>query len=158
MARTYGWLLFLVLLGIMNILACAQQTLTVPDDYPTIQAAIDACVDGDKVVISDGVYTGDGNRDLSLGGKAITIHSENGPGNCIIDCQGSYSYSHRGFSFGSSEGADSVVSGLTITNGYALHGGGIYCSSGPDREYLTLPCHSTPSRVPLTLISPVPSV
>jgi len=55
-ARTYGWPLFLVLLGIMNILACAQQTLAVPDDYPTTQAAIDAAQPGDTVSIAAGQY------------------------------------------------------------------------------------------------------
>ncbi len=53
------------------------------------------------------------------------ISSENGPENCIIDCQNL----GRGFFFHRSEGADSVLEGLTITNGSADEGGGIYCSS-----------------------------
>jgi hypothetical protein len=34
----------------------------VPSTYPTIQSAIDAAVDGDEIVLADGTYTGNGNR------------------------------------------------------------------------------------------------
>ncbi len=102
-------------------------TLHVPDDYPTIQAAINAAFDGDTVLVADGVYTGQGNKNLDLGGKAIAVRSENGPENCIIDCEGD----GRGFAFASNEGADSIVEGLTITNGFISQhvggGGAIYC-------------------------------
>jgi PKD repeat protein len=81
--------------------------------YPTIQAGIDAAVDGDTVLVADGAYTGDGNKNLDFKGKAITVISENGPNNTIIDCEGE----GRGFNFYSGEGQDSVVSGFTITNG-----------------------------------------
>ena len=59
-------------------------TLHVPGDYPTIQAAIDASVDGDTVLIADGTYTGEGNRDLDFGGRAITVRSAGGPEHCVI--------------------------------------------------------------------------
>ena len=51
----------------------------------TIQAGIDVAVDSDEVIVADATYTGVGNRDLYLNGKAIWLHSENGPDNCIID-------------------------------------------------------------------------
>ncbi|MHC4455863.1 MAG: outer membrane protein assembly factor BamB family protein [Planctomycetota bacterium] len=91
--------------------------------YPTIQRAINACVDGDTVIVKDGVYTGYRNMDIDFHGKAITVRSENGPEKCIIDCNGW----GRGFYFGSEEDENSVLEGFTITNGYESEGGGIYC-------------------------------
>jgi len=61
--------------------------LHVPDDFPTIQAAIDAAVNGDEVLVADGVYTGPGNRDLNFGGRLIIVRSENGAADCVIDCE-----------------------------------------------------------------------
>ena len=59
-------------------------------DYITIQEGIDAAVGGDEVVVADGTYTGDGNRDIDFMGKAITVKSENGAEDCIIDCEAGY--------------------------------------------------------------------
>jgi len=129
----------------------------VPDDFSTIQAALDGVVDGDTVIVRDGTYSGAANKNLNLGGKAIMVRSETGPENCSIDCEGD----GRGFTFHSGETSGSVVSGFTITNGnapgippfnyqcggavlctnssspaisnciitenYAYYGGGIYC-------------------------------
>ncbi len=95
--------------------------------FATIQKAIDSAYNGDTVLVADGTYTGPGNRDIDFLGKAITVRSENGPENCIIDCNGTEDYPHRGFYFHSGEDANSVLDGFTITNGYIYDGGGIYC-------------------------------
>jgi hypothetical protein len=94
-------------------------------EHPTIQAAIDAAINGDVVLVADGIYTGQGNRDLDFGGKAISVRSANGPANCIIDCQGTAAEPHQAFYFHSTEGPSSVLQGFTITNGYAPFGAGI---------------------------------
>lgn len=57
-------------------------------DFDTIQAAIDATVEGDIVEVADGVYTGPGNRDLTFPEWPITVRSANGPEFCTIDCMG----------------------------------------------------------------------
>ena len=44
-------------------------------DYMTIQAAIDAAVAGDVIVLAEAVYRGQGNCNLDTGGKAVTIRS-----------------------------------------------------------------------------------
>ena len=95
------------------------------DSFQTIQRGIDEASRGDTVLVADGTYAGAGNKNLDYYGKAITVKSENGPDNCIIDCENS----GRGFYFHSGEGADSVVSGFTIINGNKAndYGGAIYC-------------------------------
>ena len=107
----------------------------VPSQYPNIQAAIDACVNGDTVIVADGVYTGTGNKNISFGGKAITVRSASGPNACIIDCEGS----GRGFLFNSGETSASVLDGFTIRNGNAsVYGGGIQViSCSPTLNNLT---------------------
>jgi len=100
----------------------------VPTDYPTIQKAIDCSWDGGTVWVADGVYTGHGNRDIDFLGKAITVKSENGPENCIIDCQATESDLHRGLYFHKGEDAKSILDGFTITNGYESYGGAVRCA------------------------------
>jgi hypothetical protein len=117
-------------------------------DYATVQAAVNAAVNGDTIVLQPGTYTGAGNRDVNFIGKAITIRGATGePNDCIIDCQGTQTDRHRGFKFVSGEGISSILEGVTITNGYAPSeaffvpgsgtwiygpGGAILCSnSGP---------------------------
>lgn len=97
-------------------------------DYPTIQAAVDAAANGDVIELADGVFVGDGNRDIDVSGKQITVRSQGGPEACVIDCQGGPSDRHRGFYFhGYYWGGKAVLEGMTITNGYALQGGAINC-------------------------------
>ncbi|MBN1766847.1 MAG: right-handed parallel beta-helix repeat-containing protein [Sedimentisphaerales bacterium] len=79
------------------------------------------------VILADGTYSGDGNRDLDFLGKPITLRSQNGPELCIIDCQGSETEPHRGIHFHSGEDVESMVVGITITNGYEQMGGAIFC-------------------------------
>ncbi len=102
----------------------------VPADFNTIQEAIDSVWDGDIVTVSDGLYTGEGNRDISFRGYAITLRSENGPENCGIGCQGDSTHYRRAFYFRNGENQNSVLDGFTITNGYAQYeGGAIKCDN-----------------------------
>ena len=118
-------------LGLALALAGAASAATyviLPDgtgDYATIQAAIDAAAPGDVIELADGIFSGPGNRDLDFGGKALTVRSQSlDPNTCMIDGGGVA----RGFHFHSGEGADALVEGILITNGYAATGGGgIYC-------------------------------
>ncbi len=61
--------------------AAWAQPLLVPQDYPTIQEAINAAVPGDTVLVDDGCYI----ERIDFLGKAITIESVNGPDFTIID-------------------------------------------------------------------------
>ncbi len=107
------------------------KTIKVPGDAPTIQAGVDAAVDGDVVLLTAALYAGPGNRGIDFGGRAITIESvSQDPTTCVIDCQGM----DRGFVFRNGEGADSIVRGVMIRSGTASgaafpdsNGGGVMC-------------------------------
>ena len=51
----------------------------VPDDYPTIQQAVDNAAAGDTIVVRDGTY-----QENVAVNKALTIQSENGTANCVV--------------------------------------------------------------------------
>ncbi len=118
--------LSLILSSILSSGTAFGATIYVPGDYQTIQEAVDVASKGDTVLVADGTYTGEGNKNIDFKGKELTLQSENGPENCIIDCENN----GRGFYFHSGELKDSMVSGFTVTNGRAInYGGGIYCSN-----------------------------
>jgi predicted outer membrane repeat protein len=124
-----------VFIFMLLVLPCAADIIIVKDDgsgdYTTIQAAVDVAVNGDIIEIQPGIYTGDGNRDIDFKGKAITVRSAaNNPdivNATIIDCNGTQAEPHRGFYFHNNEGANSILNGLTITNGCNRRGAAIYC-------------------------------
>ncbi len=95
-------------------------TIHVPDDYGTIQAAIDASSNGDLILVEADTYT----ENIDFLGKAITVRSEDGPETTIIDGGQNGSV----VTFDSGEDNDSVIDGFTITNGNGTsgYGGGIY--------------------------------
>jgi predicted outer membrane repeat protein len=101
-------------------------------DYPTIQEAITAAVGGDTILLMDGTFSGPGNRDINYLGKAIAVRSQSdNPAACVIDCE----HAGRGFEFRSDEDPNSIIQGVTITNGEAHYpindvGGGVLCLSG----------------------------
>jgi len=118
--------------GALVVTAVGETYVVRPDgtgDFPTIQAAVDAVVDGDVIELGSGVFTGTGNRDVSYRGKAITIRSQSGAESCTIDCGGGPGpNNHRAFAFEKGEGAGSVLDAVTITNGYQMYGGGVWCN------------------------------
>jgi hypothetical protein len=101
---------------------------TQPLPKKTIQAAINASLDGDSVVLEDGSFTGPGNIDLDFAGRSLTVTSLNGPAKSIIDCKASAASQHRAFNLHSGE-TNVLLSGLTIQNGYeSSSGGGLFLS------------------------------
>jgi hypothetical protein len=100
---------FLVMVPLMWGTTVLALELRVPSEYSSIQDAIDAAVPGDDVVVvADGTYSGN-----LLVQKAITIKSENGAENCVIDCANQ----SRGVTFVGTSASGAVLSGFTITRG-----------------------------------------
>ncbi len=57
-----------------------HSTIYVPDDYPTIQQAVNASSPGYTIIVRDGVYT----ENVVVNVEHLTIKSENGYANCIV--------------------------------------------------------------------------
>ncbi|MHC4743438.1 MAG: choice-of-anchor Q domain-containing protein [Planctomycetota bacterium] len=106
----------------ITVVLHVTRSLHIPGEYAVIQDAIDAAMTGDIVLVADGVYTGDGNKNLDFAGKAITLASVNGAANCIIDCE----HDGRAFYLHSRETEKTVIDGFTICNGSASIGAGMY--------------------------------
>jgi len=116
-----------------STLPALADTIHVPADQPTIQAGIDAAVDGDLVLVTPGTYI----ENIECVGKAITLQSESGVELTVID----------GNQYGSTvtiDGGDEVqpvIDGFTIRNGTGTYddvkggefGGGIYCLGSSPR-------------------------
>ncbi len=92
--------------------------------YSTIQQAIDEAEDGDIIQLCCDYwlpFTGDGNADIAVPDKMITIISEcDDPDRCIVDCNGTEMRPHRGFVFHPASGLDSRrLRSVTIQHGYS---------------------------------------
>ena len=100
----------------------SRSSIRVPQDYPTIQEAVDASVSGDTILIADGTYTGTDNRNIFIQGIGLTVKSENGPESCVMDCE----FSGRGFMIHDTTGMPVQIHGLTVQNAYSKGSGGAF--------------------------------
>lgn len=101
---------------------------TQADPFCRIQDAIDAAPFRDTVILLDGEYKGEGNRDLHFNaeGKPRILKSSGGAANCIINCEGSPQTPRRAFLFDHGNLFQTALEGVTIKNGYDnLQGGAI---------------------------------
>jgi hypothetical protein len=100
-------------------------------EYPTIQAAVDASPDGDLIILGDGVFHGDGNRDINISQKGVILQSSSGhPEACVIDAEGTESDPHRIFEISASSVSMSLLH-LTMRGGWTAEPGGaaVLCDS-----------------------------
>jgi uncharacterized protein (TIGR03437 family) len=97
------------LLLLVSLLPLPAATINVPGDYPTIQTAIGAAVDGDTIVVAPGTYQ----ENLNFRGKAITLTSSGGPTVTVLDGRGIDSVVR----FGTKEGPKSILRGFTVQHG-----------------------------------------
>ena len=93
---------FLVLTALASV--SSARTIYVPDDYEKIQWAVDNASDGDTIIVRDGIYYEHVNVN-----KQLTLKSENGSANCIVDAR----YSGSPITLN----ADGIsIEGLTLRN------------------------------------------
>ncbi|MDD3740207.1 MAG: T9SS type A sorting domain-containing protein [Bacteroidales bacterium] len=102
-----------------------SSAIQVPQDFSTIQLAIDNSQNGDTVIISEGIYY----ENINFNGHSIFLTSmyvyNNNPTsiyNTIINGNGLNSV----VTFNSDESSSTVLNGITIENGNASNGGGIH--------------------------------
>jgi len=104
----------------------AGRELRVPEDYTTIQAAINAAQDWDTVIVAPGIYR----ENINFNGKNITVRSvapedPTTVQTTIIDGR----QLGRVVTFKSRETGAAMLAGFTIRNGSTTeNGGGILCS------------------------------
>ncbi len=91
-------------------------TYFVPDQFGSIQAAIDAVANGSEIVVRPGTYF----EHLVFLGKSIVLRSEAGPESTVLDGGGVGSV----VVFRSGEGPATRIEGFTITNGGGSPGAG----------------------------------
>jgi hypothetical protein len=125
-----------------------EKYINVPDDYQTIQEAIDSAVQGDKILVEPGTYYENINfkgKEITLASKFIIDQNEEYISNTIID-GGNKS---RVVSFYNGETNLTKLIGFTIQGGHnswdsdeiiePRNGGGILCwDSSPILEHLII--------------------
>ena len=94
---------------------------SIGNPYCSIQTAIDNAVDTDEIVVAPGTYL----EAINFIGKAIWVHSSDGPKVTIIDAT---SLGYNVVNCYSGEGPDTVLSGFVITGGDTHVGGGMFNS------------------------------
>ena len=134
--------LIAVIVALLAVSTAQADTIYVDDDncpgpgdgselgpYCSIQMAIDNAVDTDEIVVAPGFYF----ETINFLGKAIWLHSSDGPDVTVIDAEQAGSV----VTMDSGEGSDTVIEGFTIRGGtgtlfefdpgyFVLGGGGIY--------------------------------
>jgi predicted outer membrane repeat protein len=105
------------------------QDIQVPQDYATIQEAIDAATEGNSILVGPGEYP----EAIDFGTKNLVLESSDGPETTII---GRYGTEISIVTIGGGQTLDTVVRGFTIWRGYrgtpvpgnpsSLVGGGIF--------------------------------
>jgi PKD repeat protein len=89
----------------------AGNVLNVPGSYPTIQAAINASVNGDTVLVAPGTYF----ENIDFKGKLITVQSAQGPSVTTIDGSNLAPV----VNFSTNETVAAVIQGFTLQHGNA---------------------------------------
>lgn len=115
------------------------RVLHVPDNFESIQTAIDSCTGGDTIIVSPGTYL----ENVSFSDKSVTVASLFlVTGNAVYIDSTIIDGDENGqsvISIRDSQGQESRINGFTITDGLSDYGGGIYIrDSSPRLENLII--------------------
>ncbi|MDD5454564.1 MAG: choice-of-anchor L domain-containing protein [Candidatus Ratteibacteria bacterium] len=106
MRLLFVFLVLTVLLGINLATYANSNTIHVPDNYPTLQEAINAAEDGDIIIVTGGTYKGN----INFKGKSLTLTSTNPDSPSLTTIEGTSSGSVITID------SNSVIKGFTITS------------------------------------------
>lgn len=111
------------------------EPVLVPDDYLTIQAAIDSVSNGAIIEVAPGTY----NEAINFNGRTVTVRSSGGPEVTIIDATG---LNQPAVHVPSGSGAATRLEGFTITGGNhtsgLAEGGGILIDAFGGSTFITV--------------------
>ena len=113
---------------VINYLPVSATIINIPGDYVTIQAGIDASSDGDTVLVQPETYYENINfngHNIMLGSLFLITGERDYIEQTIIDGDSSGTV----IKIENGEDDSAVITGFTLTNGFAQSGGGIYCSN-----------------------------
>lgn len=105
---------------VLGVVRSRAADLRVPADFSSIRKAVSAAKDGDTVLVAPGMYT---ENSIDLGHKSIVIKSLKGPAVTVVQ---SDEADRHIFVVDGNQGPRTRIQGLTIKNGHARDGGGIY--------------------------------
>ncbi len=119
--RTYVFFIFKVicLFFLCNNITLAAE-YNVPEDFPTIQSAINEALSGDVILVAPGSYP----ENLNFTGKAISLQSTDGPESTVIEPNGGTVVEI---------GPNGEIVGFTIRNGAAYSDSAISVRSSGTR-------------------------
>jgi len=106
--------------------------INVPDDYDTIQEAIEAANGGDEIIVAPGTY----GEHVNFLGKAVNLHSSDGADVTIIDATG---LPTSVLTCIYDEGSDTIISGFTLTGGIGTLTRSTRCGGGMYNAYFCSP-------------------
>lgn len=110
--RAIVFLITVLVVALPSAVSGAATELRVPGDFPTIQAALDAAMPGDTILVDPGTYT----ENLQFNGKNVRLESTGGPGATTIQGVGGTTVDI---------GPGGAIVGFTVTGGTATFGAGM---------------------------------
>jgi len=141
---------YMIVINLIMVSVVNATIINVPADQSTIQAGIDASVDGDTVLVQPGTYVENINfngHNIVLGSLFLTTQDTSYISSTIIDGNQSGSV----VTFNNGEGLSTQLMGLSVTNGRVLGtiwsgGGGVLCSgASPHISYCKIFNNTTES-------------